>query len=165
MSETVLAETAHTLQEVTPYQPTEQGQYPTRSHQPANGRLHTAWIILRPRYVQILRFLFGTRLRTYRTFWVMVLLFMGLTVWYHSSVSTSNAGQVAELSKVMILPREQPQIATVTDAEALRAQQPFYTNVIAGDVLFVFPLAGKAILYRPHTHQIVNAGPINLPKQ
>lgn len=93
---------------------------------------------------------------------VILLLIVSAWIWHEHSAPPSNAQLLSELSLVMIVPNEQPQIATVTNSSVLKAQQPFYINVENGDVLFVFPQTDKAVLFRPTTHQIVNAGPVNV---
>jgi hypothetical protein len=114
-------------------------------------------------YLRTLRLLIGTQRRQYATLAVAVVLaFMGVWLWHKHSAPPSSTQLLSELSTVMIIPKEQPQIATVTDAASLKAQQPFYVDVANGDVLFLFPQTGKAVLFRPSTHQIVNAGPVNM---
>ncbi len=117
---------------------------------------------LRKWYIRILRLLIGTRRRQYTTLGVCILLIISLLIWHHAVSQPSSSELLAELQQVMIVPQEQPQIATVTNASVLRVQQPFYVNVQNGDVLFLFPTAGKAVLFRPSTHQVVNAGPVNV---
>jgi hypothetical protein len=117
---------------------------------------------MRTYYVRIMRFLLGTRRRMFVTLGVLVLL-IGLFFWHHATTQPSQAQLLVELSQVMIIPHEQPQIAVVTDAATLKTQQPFYSDARNGDVLFLFPQAGKAMLFRPSTHQLVNAGPVDVP--
>lgn len=67
---------------------------------------------------------------------------------------------VSKIGDLMVLPDEpQPVFAVVTDAEKLRAEQPFYAAVQNGDILLVLPSSRKAIIYSPKTDKIVNAGP------
>lgn len=117
---------------------------------------------VRKYYVKILRFLIGTKRRQYATFGVLVLIIIGLFIWHRATAQPTSAQLLAELSQVMVIPQEQPQIAVVTNAAVLKTQQPFYADVQNGDVMFLFPQAGKAVLFRPSTHQVVNAGPVNV---
>lgn len=67
---------------------------------------------------------------------------------------------VGKIGDLMVLPDEpQPVFAVVTDAEKLRAEQPFYAAVQNGDILLVLPSTRKAIIYSPSADKIVNAGP------
>lgn len=71
------------------------------------------------------------------------------------------AAAVVAVGELMILPEgDEPVLATVTDAEALTAQQAFFTGAIDGDQLLLFPKNLKAIIYSPSRNKIINAGPI-----
>lgn len=71
-------------------------------------------------------------------------------------------GQVSEL---ILLPEgETPTVATVVDAQALIAEQPFYSGVQDGDRLIIYPESLKAIIYSPERDIIVNVGPIQFPQ-
>ncbi|HEY1041116.1 MAG TPA: hypothetical protein VGE63_00115 [Candidatus Paceibacterota bacterium] len=81
------------------------------------------------------------------------------------------AGQLSEkevqkyvkaVNKIWIgLPaEEQPIVAKIIDVEKLRAEQQFYKDAANDDVLVIYPSVAKAIIYRPSTNQIVNAGPL-----
>jgi hypothetical protein len=71
------------------------------------------------------------------------------------------AAVVASVSKYMVLPADdQPVLATVTDAEALKKQQAFFTGSINGDQLLIFPKNMKAIIWSPSRGKIINVGPI-----
>lgn len=65
------------------------------------------------------------------------------------------------LAEVMVLPEnDQPILAAVADAEALKHQQAFFRGAVIGDQLIIFPKAMKAVLWRPSEDIIVNTGPI-----
>jgi hypothetical protein len=69
------------------------------------------------------------------------------------------------VSRHMLLPEEGlPMVATVTHAESLIAEQPFYSGVKNGDKLIIFEQSRKAIIYSPTRDIIVNVGPIQLPE-
>lgn len=66
-----------------------------------------------------------------------------------------------EVGKLMLLPQENPTVATVTDTEKLR-NQPFFTNAQNGDKVLIYNNAKKAILYRPSAKKIIDVAPINI---
>ncbi len=57
---------------------------------------------------------------------------------------------------------EKPLVATVADIDLLLEREPFYTGGKNGDILLLYPNAGKAILYAPDEDLIINVGPIIL---
>lgn len=66
---------------------------------------------------------------------------------------------LGNLSKLIILPDgEDPTVATVTDVEALKENQPFFEKAENGDKLVVYTNAKKAIIYSPTRNVIVNVG-------
>jgi len=65
---------------------------------------------------------------------------------------------VARIQKLMVLPNEEPQIATVLEEEKLKEQQ-FFANVQKGDKVLVFTKAQKAILFRPSKNMIIEVAP------
>lgn len=66
---------------------------------------------------------------------------------------------IEQVSKSMILPEnENPTLATVTDAEAIKKDQPFFEKAQNGDKVLVYVGAKKAIIYRPSEDLIVNVG-------
>lgn len=71
------------------------------------------------------------------------------------------AAAIVAVEKLMILPEgDEPVLATITDAAALIAQQPFFAGSINGDQLLLYPKNSKAIIYSPSRSVVVNAGPI-----
>lgn len=68
---------------------------------------------------------------------------------------------VAKLGQLMVLPDEQPTIATVADPEKLK-DQPFFANAKKGDRVFIFTNAKKAVLYDEVANKIVEVAPINI---
>lgn len=70
---------------------------------------------------------------------------------------------VAKVGAFMQLPRdEQPTVATVADAAALKKVEPFFANSVNGDKVLIFAKAKKAILFRPSTNKIIDVAPINI---
>lgn len=59
------------------------------------------------------------------------------------------------IGRFMELPAgEQPTLATVTDQDKLKGQD-FFTHAQNGDKLLVYPVARKAILYRPSIGKVI----------
>jgi hypothetical protein len=68
---------------------------------------------------------------------------------------------VAEVSKLIVLPKdEEPTVATVSDVEKLR-DQAFFANAKNGDKVLIYVKAEKAILYDPVNKIIVEVAPLN----
>jgi hypothetical protein len=67
---------------------------------------------------------------------------------------------LTEVGKLMVLPEgETPTIATVTDVERLRTNQPFFNSAKNGDKVIVY--SKKAILYDPVAKKIIDTTIIN----
>jgi hypothetical protein len=66
---------------------------------------------------------------------------------------------VSRISKLMILPNEEPQLATVWEQEKLKDQQ-FFSNAKNGDKILIFVKAQKAVLFRPTNNIIVEVAPL-----
>ena len=69
---------------------------------------------------------------------------------------------VDKVKKLVIIPNETPQMATILDKEKLK-DQPFFVNAQNGDRVLVFTKAQKAVLYRPSSNMIVEVGPVSMP--
>jgi hypothetical protein len=65
----------------------------------------------------------------------------------------------SKVAKLMELPDEDATIATVEDAEKLRAQN-FFAKAENGDKVLIFTENKKAVVYRPSSNIIINSGPI-----
>lgn len=72
-----------------------------------------------------------------------------------------NARLVDSVRRLMVLPDEQPTVATVTDPEQLKSQ-PFFLKAKKGDKVLIFTAARKAILYDPAEDRIIDAAPLNV---
>ncbi|MDD5083968.1 MAG: hypothetical protein PHT88_03485 [Candidatus Moranbacteria bacterium] len=76
--------------------------------------------------------------------------------------SAETAALVKELGSVMELPTDEtPTLATVTDKEKL-SEQPFFKKAENNDKVLIYVKAGRAILYRPAVHKIVDVSTINV---
>lgn len=68
---------------------------------------------------------------------------------------------VDKVSLLMVLPKETPTIATVTDITKLK-NQPFFANAKNGDKVLIYTTARKAILYDPVANKIVDVEPVSI---
>ena len=80
-----------------------------------------------------------------------------------SNPSSENQAQtvIGEVGKLMILPQEQPSIATVSDVSQL-PKLPFFANAKNGDKVLIYNAAGEAILYRPSINKIIDVAPVSI---
>ncbi len=53
---------------------------------------------------------------------------------------------------------EEPVIIRIEDAERIAREQEFYSQVVQGDIVLIYPKARKAIIWSPSRSKIVNAG-------
>lgn len=66
-----------------------------------------------------------------------------------------------KVSKLIVLPiGEEPTVATITDVEALKAEQQFYRDAQNGNKVLVYMQEKKAIIYDEQKNILVNVGPI-----
>ena len=78
-----------------------------------------------------------------------------------NSAEKANAELVQELQRISILPNdENPQVAELTDKEKQK-NNPFFKDAQNGDKVLVYQKAGKIIIYRPATKQVVNMASLN----
>lgn len=69
---------------------------------------------------------------------------------------------LAKVGKLIDLPEgEEPTIATVNDAEAIRSQ-PFFTKAQNGYRVIIYTNARMAILFDETNNKIINVGTINM---
>lgn len=66
----------------------------------------------------------------------------------------------ARVAMLVDLPSETPTIAPIEDLAQVKGQ-PFYDRAQLGDILLVYSIAQKAILYRPSINKIINIITIN----
>ena len=67
---------------------------------------------------------------------------------------------VAAIGKLMVLPDEEPIIATVADPSKLQ-DQPFFSKAKKGDKVLIYNNARKAILYDPVAGRIIDVAPLS----
>ena len=66
-----------------------------------------------------------------------------------------------KMKKHIVLPDdEEPIIATVTDAEALKKESDFYALAKNDDVVVIYVRAKKAFLFDPFANRVLNVGPV-----
>lgn len=106
---------------------------------------------------------------------LVLFLLIGLLVWKRDRVKAAwmvlrdpnQAAQIEtdkivnEVGRLIELPTATPTVATVTDTEKL-ASQPFFKQAKNGDKVLIYVEARKAYLYRPSTHKLIEAGPLNV---
>lgn len=110
------------------------------------------------------------------SFSVLVLVAAGFAVYYFMQYQNSQSllkdpqkataqetGKIVdEVGRLIVLPQnEQPQIATVSDVNALK-QQSFFAQAKNGDIVLIYTKAQKAVLYDPVQKKVVEVGPINV---
>lgn len=72
---------------------------------------------------------------------------------------------VQRLGKLVLLPEEEPVVATIIDSAFLATQSAFYAQAQNGDKLVIYPQAQKAFVYSPERNIIVNSGPLVLDNE
>ena len=71
-----------------------------------------------------------------------------------------------KIRRHMVLPDdEQPTVATVTDVNVLKENQPFFKNAENGDKVLVYVKDRKAIIYSPSKDVVVNVGVVAVDEQ
>lgn len=82
-----------------------------------------------------------------------------------ASTREETKGLVAEVGKLIDLPKdEDPTVATVTDISKL-SDQPFFQKAKNGDKVLIYTNAKKAILYDPNAKKVLDVAPINIGTQ
>ncbi len=74
------------------------------------------------------------------------------------------ASLVSQVGKLIDLPAEEPTVATVVDADALRSQA-FFAKAQKGDKVLIYANAKKAFLYSASLNKIIEVGPVLLGDQ
>ena len=94
---------------------------------------------------------------------------IGAAIYFYKQYSNvKNSNAQAELTDLksklaahMMLPSEEPTLATVTDKSKLEGQ-PFFQGAENGDKVLIFTQAKRAVLYRPSSDRIIDVVPVNV---
>ncbi|HEV2412946.1 MAG TPA: LytR C-terminal domain-containing protein [Candidatus Saccharimonadales bacterium] len=103
---------------------------------------------------------------------IIVLLAIGTTYYYTkyqdlkknpNAANQATANKVIqEVGKLYVLPKGQtPTVAKIVNVNSLKGQA-FFRNAQDSDQLLIYTKAQLAIIYRPSTDMIINAGPVVL---
>jgi hypothetical protein len=88
---------------------------------------------------------------------------MNLKVGADGKLTDAQTKQVkAKVAELIVPPQEEPVMAVVTAADSLIKEQAFYAGVSNGDILLIYPQAGKAILYSSAKGRLLNVGPVQV---
>jgi hypothetical protein len=98
---------------------------------------------------------------------ILFLAVAGISLWFFVLRSPDVAGEnqqlLKEVSKLAVVPKDEvPSVTTVVDTT--KVNQEFLRIAKKGDKVLLYFQEGRAIVYRPSTHQIVNMGPLETPK-
>ena len=121
--------------------------------------------------------IFGFLKQKVTLFIIFIVIILGIGVYYFlvyqkNQTSFKDPAQTAVLEaqnlvekvgKLMELPSEQPQIATVSDISKLPGDQ-FFARAENGDKVLIYNIARKAILYRPSVNKIIDVAPLAVVK-
>lgn len=111
---------------------------------------------------------------------VVLLLVGGLVFWKNVNLVTAPGSRflpngvderalrdseiLGKVARHIMLPAgENPLIGAVTNAEALKREQPFFAAAQNGDIVVLYQQSARAILYRPERDILVNVGPTIIP--
>lgn len=68
---------------------------------------------------------------------------------------------IGAVARLIVLPSEEPTIATVADPGKL-SNQPFFAHAQKGDKVLIYANAKKAVLYSPIKNRIIEVAPLNI---
>jgi hypothetical protein len=77
-----------------------------------------------------------------------------------TAVQNEVSSAMKQLKTHLLVPEEEPVIATIIDPALVATKSAFYSQVQKDDQLIIFPEAKKAVLFRPRSNIIVNMGPL-----
>lgn len=104
---------------------------------------------------------------------VVLLLSFGLSFYFYKKYQTAQKTLqkqlspddreklIAQVGKLIVLPKEEVAIASISDKEKLK-DRSFFQNANNGDKVLIYTKAKKAILYRPSINKIIEVSQINL---
>lgn len=95
------------------------------------------------------------------------LLIAGAGFWYfvyrQADSAAENQQLIQQVSRLALVPQgETPSVTTVVDEQ--KVNQEFLRSAKKGDKVLLYFQAGRAVVYRPDTGQIINMGPLETPK-
>mgnify|MGYP001617432500 CR=1 FL=1 len=67
---------------------------------------------------------------------------------------------IKQFGKVIMLPEGEPRLLTVSNAEALATEQPFFAGSQDGDKVLVYTEVGRAYILSPSRNLVINVGPV-----
>jgi hypothetical protein len=107
----------------------------------------------------------GRRRRAGLLLAILLIGILGALVWrihMRADPNAENTKLIAEVAQRAVLPTgEKPTVTTIVDKD--KVNQSFLQNAHNGDKVLLYFQAGKAVVYRPSTRQIVNIGPLTQP--
>lgn len=93
---------------------------------------------------------------------VLIFILIKFVFFKKEEIKSETEILVNRVSQIVYLPEgEIPSVATVTDPEKLKNQN-FFENAKTGDKVLIYSKKGKAILYDPLSHKIVNISSVRL---
>jgi len=90
--------------------------------------------------------------------WAVGTGWLGVNYWQTRTKLENNDAKavVKRLEKHMQVPLEEPLVATITDADKLKKDEPFYKNAVNGDKVVIW--RDKAVIYRMTDDRLVDFG-------
>lgn len=68
---------------------------------------------------------------------------------------------ITDVEKLMVLPKEIPTVATVSDVSKLKGET-FFMQAQNGDKVLIYTQAKEAILYRPSLNKLIEVSPLDI---
>lgn len=74
---------------------------------------------------------------------------------------------IDDMKKYVVIPAEEELklLGIINNAEILKKDQAFYTNVENGDYVFLFSKTARALIWRPSDNKVVNFGVADMQQQ
>jgi hypothetical protein len=90
--------------------------------------------------------------------------FTSLLLWRQQTISQRNSDSMTDIrravSRLLVLPNEDPVLATVTDKSKINVE--FLKQAENGDKILIFAEAKRVVIYRPSINKIVDIGPVSI---
>ena len=81
-------------------------------------------------------------------------LVIAVSIFYMQYTKRSNSSIIASIGTLIELPKEEVKIATVTNKQNLN--KDLFNKAENGDVVLIYDISKKIIIYRPSTKKIVS---------